>query len=193
MIITPSYIPLWIFLSLLGLATGFYLHKKRRKDYPYLFFYSIFYIYLLFVFRYTQFPIYLQTPDALIMAYDGMFRNNLIFIPSLYEMTSTPGILNTIMFIPFGFGIGFLLKMSIKRTLLLGLSFSFIIELLQFLNMIITRFSLRTVNINDLINNTIGALIGYLLFCAFIKLFKILVNKFDIPLGSLTEYIYKVK
>lgn len=122
-----------------------------------------------------------------------MFRNNLIFIPSLREMTSIPGILNIIMFVPFGFGIGFLLNMNLKKVILLGLSFSFVIEFLQFLNMVITRISVRTVNINDLINNTVGALIGYLLFCAFIKLFKFFVNKFDIPLGSLIKYIFNVK
>lgn len=67
-------------------------------------------------------------------------------------------ILNIILFIPLGFMSPIIWKnyRSIKKVVLLGLGMSLIIEVLQI-------FTYRLTDIDDLITNTLGALIGYLL------------------------------
>ncbi|WP_413075818.1 MULTISPECIES: VanZ family protein [unclassified Shouchella] len=156
-------------------------------------FFSIFYIYLLYVFRFTQLPIFIETNSEFLMSYSEIFQYNLIYMPSIYEMTSPAGILNILLFNPFGFGLGFLIKVNFKKIIFLGFSLSLLIELLQFLNMMLTRLSYRTVNVNDLINNTLGAVIGFILFIIFIKIFKKIVVKHEIPLGRITKHIYEAK
>ena len=71
-------------------------------------------------------------------------------------------VLNVAMFVPLGFFLPLLWKkyQNILRTLLFGLGATVTIELMQLL-------TLRITDINDLITNTLGAFLGYLLFlCA---------------------------
>ncbi|MFA1821797.1 VanZ family protein [Virgibacillus oceani] len=155
----------------------------------YLVFFSIFYVYILFTLSYTQFPIYIQTPEGLRLSYSEIFQNNIIYIPQLSELISPAGLANIVMTIPFGFGSGFLIRVNLKRIILFGILFSFSLELLQFTNMVITQISQRTVNVNDLINNTIGAVIGYFLFVLFVKCFKSVIDKYNIQLNRMMQYI----
>ena len=64
--------------------------------------------------------------------------------------------LNVLLFVPFGFLLPILWSRfrSIKCTALTGLLTSFVIEISQI-------FTFRTTDINDLITNTVGAIIGY--------------------------------
>lgn len=67
-------------------------------------------------------------------------------------------LLNIILFIPLGLILPFIFKgYTLKKTISFGLLFSLSIEFLQI-------FTYRLTDINDLITNTLGALIGYLIF-----------------------------
>lgn len=81
-------------------------------------------------------------------------------------------ITNIILFIPLGVFLPSLWNKFEKflNTILVGFSFSLIIELLQLLNM-------RATDIDDLLMNTLGAAIGYLIY---ILLFKKLSCKFKL-------------
>lgn len=65
-------------------------------------------------------------------------------------------ILNIIMFIPFGYLVPFIWKnyQKLFKTIVLSFSFSLLIELSQLI-------TTRAVDINDLIANTLGGIIGY--------------------------------
>lgn len=66
---------------------------------------------------------------------------------------------NVVCFIPFGFVIPILTKkQTALRMLLLGMSASVLVELLQLVSM------LGTFDVDDIILNTFGVLIGYVLF-----------------------------
>lgn len=84
--------------------------------------------------------------------------------------------LNAIMFIPFGFLLPLIWPQVAKVgwTALYGLGFSLVIELSQLLNQ-------RATDIDDLLMNTLGALIGFALFALFRKLGKIKRRE---PFGS---------
>lgn len=70
-------------------------------------------------------------------------------------------ILNVLLFIPLGFMLPVLWEKyrSPKKTVLFGLGVSLAIELLQML-------TFRATDVNDLITNTMGAFLGYGLFCS---------------------------
>ena len=75
-------------------------------------------------------------------------------------------IFNIILFIPFGFFLPFLNRnfQRIQNTVFTGVIFSIFIEIMQY----ITRRGLT--DIDDVINNTIGAVVGYLLYKRFMRI-----------------------
>ena len=72
------------------------------------------------------------------------------------------GILNIIMTVPFGFLIPCIYKdISAKRMLLLSVFIGVIIESLQLGIALIAGFTFRIIDIDDVIFNFIGSIIGY--------------------------------
>lgn len=92
--------------------------------------------------------------------------SNMHFSFSLFEEgISIPAILNVILFIPFGFLSAINFKQLQDKKIygiLIGLIFSITIEFLQ-------SFIGRLVQLEDIIMNTIGTYIGYILFVYFFK------------------------
>lgn len=75
--------------------------------------------------------------------------------------------LNVLLFVPFGFFLPFIWPNmdKLKYTVLSGFSFSLLVEISQL-------FNNRRTDIDDLILNTLGTLLGYLLFKMFIRITK---------------------
>lgn len=89
---------------------------------------------------------------------------NLIpFANGYYDKTET--VLNVFIFIPLGNYAGILFR---KRTFQFNLFFFFLISLM--LEGLQYVFKFGTFDITDLLTNTSGGIIGYVLFCAFWKL-----------------------
>jgi len=109
------------------------------------------------------------------------FDLNLNFIPFANMLADLSGtLLNVVLFIPLGLFLSLLWKRfrCFPHTLLFGFCLSLAIELLQI-------FSLRTTDINDLITNTFGTLVGYWLFLIIRRLFPTLTcrnRNSDLPL-----------
>ena len=74
-------------------------------------------------------------------------------------------VLNILLFVPFGYLLPVLWKKAGRwwRTVLLGFVVSFVVELLQ----LITRLGMF--DVDDVINNTIGAGVGYLLYLVLLQ------------------------
>lgn len=81
------------------------------------------------------------------------------FLPMIADFKNT--ILNIILFVPLGIMLPFLWKKynTLKATLLFGFGMSLSIEILQIL-------TYRATDINDIIANTFGAVLGYLIFAS---------------------------
>jgi glycopeptide antibiotics resistance protein len=75
--------------------------------------------------------------------------------------------------------------MMLPIALLVG----FMNETAQFLLMVIWGFSYRVVDINDVILNTIGVLIGYILFLIVTWSLRGIVKVFRIKPSGIIEYI----
>ncbi|MED9948162.1 MAG: VanZ family protein [Peptacetobacter hiranonis] len=103
----------------------------------------------------------------------GFGRNylNFNFIPFAINGVST-NVLNIIMFIPFGLLLPIIWSefKSFKKTTKAGLLFSLFIEITQI-------FNFRATDIDDLMMNTLGTIIGFgIYYILFVKIFK---NKSD--------------
>jgi glycopeptide antibiotics resistance protein len=94
-------------------------------------------------------------------------------IPFKWQMENMFGLItNTILFIPLGVLLPSLWKKfeSFSNTILTGFGLSLIIEILQLLN-------IRATDIDDLIMNTLGTIIGYIIYSL---LFKKFTSKFKL-------------
>ncbi len=93
---------------------------------------------------------------------DWLWRSAKSFFPQL--------ILNVSLFVPLGLAMPFLCKKtSLLKVSLTGLSMSFIVEFVQF-------FIGRSCETDDLLCNTLGVVVGYLLYLLLKKLFPKLVE-----------------
>jgi glycopeptide antibiotics resistance protein len=134
--------------------------QERKVSIPQLAVLSSFGIYLLCVIHLVFFPI-----DVNIGLYANQtpWYKTINFIPIL-TIDVTTFLLNIIMLIPFGMYIPFLNKnvVSMKKVAKLGLMMSLSLEILQ-LFIRVTLGSGRSTDINDMLANTAGAVIGFLL------------------------------
>jgi glycopeptide antibiotics resistance protein len=73
---------------------------------------------------------------------------------------------NILMFVPLGAYIPLIIKKfgSFSRTVILAILASFMIETTQGIISLIIQYGYRSVDIDDIILNTIGASIGYMFF-----------------------------
>ncbi|SNX52619.1 VanZ family protein [Thermoanaerobacterium sp. RBIITD] len=148
----------------------FYMWRKRQRSIGYILCLSVFFIYLLSVAHYTLFPIRLFQYNDLIK--EGVdWKNGLNFIPfrelKYSYLLSIQGWGNVLITIPFGFGLPFIINVNLKSIIWKGILFSISIEFLQFLENIfyLSGYIVRSVDINDVILNALGVLLGYCLFC----------------------------
>lgn len=123
---------------------------------------------------------------------EAIFNPNINLIP-FNDGSDISGILNIIFFMPFGFLLPTLWKKyrSFLKTLSYGIIFSFIIEIGQ----LFTKN--RATDINDLIMNTLGTIIGWIMFNSLRKVFKKLTRKtvvdtkaFESKIIKLEPYLY---
>lgn len=143
---------------------------RLKKNLHFLTFFTLFFIYIVYVIDITQFPIYSTDIEREIIGSVGLNNGiNLVPLKDFYNMTS---VYNIILFIPFGFLLPFILKRNFQKTILLGFSFSFAVEMLQLIIAIIVGYPSRVTDINDLIFNTLGSVIGFIFFSIFSKIFK---------------------
>ena len=107
------------------------------------------------------------------------------FLPMIADFKNT--ILNIILFIPLGIMLPFLWKKydTLRETLFFGFLMSLAIELLQIL-------TYRATDINDLIANTIGAVLGYFVFriisCIIPSITKFASRKNEITIVMLSVF-----
>ena len=102
---------------------------------------------------------------VLIETYKEVFLNNNIN----YFIINFLG--NIIMFIPFGFIIPLLWNISNKKVIIIGFSISLFIEIMQL-------FLSRGTDIDDLILNTIGVLVGLIIFKLLYRKYYNYMNRF---------------
>lgn len=167
---------------------------KFKKNNMFLLFFSIMFVYLCNVIRLTQFPVYAL--ESMREVFDGqnVWREiNVVPFRTITSDFSMASALNILMTMPLGFGLPFLMKCSLKKIAFIGAGTGFFCELGQLLVALHVGFTFRFVDIDDIILNMTGAILGYLIYVYVFKpLFKYAINKFSVELNSLLNYIDQV-
>ena len=153
-----------------------FLRWKKKKSLIYLLFFTIFYIYIYKVLDYTL----LQFQSLLLLKYvmpHLMLRGesagkslNLIPLITLRPKDLQTSLLNILLFIPFGFGLPFITNLRMKRVVVIGMFISIVIEVLQLVTGFLSHLTFRVADVNDVIFNTVGVVLGYILFVRFVRI-----------------------
>ncbi len=183
------------FFVLVWLGMVAYLKLKKGRSLAYLFFFTIFCIYLYKVLDYVL----LQFQSLLLMRHflPGLMLNgvpagtsvNLIPLATLTLRDVKTSLLNILMMMPFGFGLPFITDFRFKKVVVTGLLLSIAIELLQLVTGFAANTTFRIADVNDLIFNTLGAAAGYILFILFMRLYRRLLRGWKAPKNIVLRYI----
>jgi len=164
--------PFWVGASILVLIL--FIVALRTRSFARVVFSAILGVYLLVLLNLTLFPI----PDASFHIgvpthrFLDAVQNQINLVPFSYGvLLDRDGLLltyhilgNTLATMPFGFGVLFAVPKLRRWILWLAIGIGVCIELLQLGFMILFRAAYRSVDVNDIIWNTIGALAGYGLY-----------------------------
>jgi glycopeptide antibiotics resistance protein len=176
-----------------GIVT--FLRKKKKKRLEYLLFFTIFYIYIFKVLDYTllQFQSLLLLkhfmPDLILRGQSAGETMNLIPLVTLTSQDLNTTLLNILLMIPFGFGLPFITDLRMKKIVVIGALFSIDIEFLQLVTGVIAKITFRVADINDVIFNTLGVAIGYILFVGFVRICYHLLHSNKIPPNPILRHI----
>lgn len=156
----------------------------------YLLCFSVMYIYLCVVLDLTQFPIYASEGMKAAMGGQNVWREmNLIPLKTIVTDFSMESVLNIIVTIPLGFGLSFLMRCSWRQIMLSGLLVGGCAEAGQLLTALWVGFTFRHVNIDDILLNIIGVLVGYGVFKIFRNVFQWGYKKLETNSNAFLSYI----
>jgi glycopeptide antibiotics resistance protein len=177
----------------IGIIT--FLQLKKKKGFIYLMFFTLFYVYIVKVLDYTLF----QFQSLLLLKYfvtglilhGQMIGKSTNFIPIilLTPQDLKTSFLNILLFVPFGFDLPFITNFRMRKIITIGALFSIGIEFLQFTTGYLAKITFRIADINDVIFNTVGVVVGYILFIRFIHIVRSLFYKGSVSTNSVLQYI----
>jgi glycopeptide antibiotics resistance protein len=98
-------------------------------------------------------------------------------------------LLNILLLIPFGFGLPFITNLHMKKIVVIGVLFSVVIEFLQLVTGFMARITFRVADINDVIFNTVGVAIGYILFVGFVRIYRHISHNWEISANPILRHI----
>ena len=177
----------------IGIVT--FLRLKKKKSLVYLIFFTIFYVYLFKVLDYTlfQFQSLLLLkhfmPDLILNGQTAGKSMNLIPLVTLTPQDLKTSLLNILLLVPFGFGLPFITNLRMKKIVVIGALFSIVIEFLQLVTGFMAKITFRIADINDVIFNTVGVAIGYILFVGFVRIYRHISHNWEISANPILRYI----
>ena len=163
----PTLIPLFVLFYFV-----YYLKKLKFKSKKDILEFTIFYIIAVILIDLTQAPVAYSKEAFDHIHSSHQFRYNVIPFASASQKQFY---LNIILFIPLGMALTYFRK-NIKwhHVISIGLLSSLLIELTQLLTSVL-YINVRSFDVDDILTNTLGALIGYII----IKLYRLCIKKTD--------------
>lgn len=170
-----EYIIDFILLTLIYFLV--FYRKWRKKAKKILLINTLMYIYIVMVLYVTLMPFTFP-----LGASNNLFIRTANFIPFKDLRLNRPGaikeiILNVIMMMPFGFLYPLTKTKGIAKTVFMTFIFSLAIECSQLVSVWWGGVTSRTFDVTDLITNTIGGLIGYLVFIILKPIISIILKE----------------
>jgi len=174
---------------------GIVMFLRLKKSLAYLIFFTIFYVYIVKVLDYTLFQfqslILLKhfMPDLILNGQTAGEEMNLLPLITLTSQDLKTSLLNILLLIPFGFGLPFITNCHMKKVVVMGALFSIVIEFLQLITGYVAKMTFRIADVNDVIFNTVGAAIGYILFVGFVRIYRHISHNWDMAANPILRYI----
>lgn len=195
-IINDIGIPVWP-IGILVLIVILVILWRRRHNLSYLFFFTIFWAYMMLGLDKVFFPIQINGEYVDVMRQIPLISQiNLVpFYFGQYPMSAGGliGIINNIVFtVPFGFGLNFIMQLRTRNFIWLAFALGLGFEITQLIISLVLRYPYRTIDVNDVIMNATGVLVGYGLFRIFVLLYLATTKRFEIKHEGLSAYIYDV-
>jgi glycopeptide antibiotics resistance protein len=192
-----DFFPYPLYYGLAILVILLFLFRRKRST-SYRFFFTIFWLYLLFVVSLTLFPIPFldklsyRSPVGEILSrvnlvpfdFGRLFENNATVVFELFFG-------NILLTMPFGFGLPFVARFHPKSMLWIAVAAGFGIESAQLGVNLLLGGTYRSVDINDVLLNAIGAWLGYLLFLGFAGVYRVF-SKDHILQGEFFAYLHAI-
>ena len=184
-----------LLFALIWICIVTFLWLKKKKSLVYLIFFTIFYVYIVKVLDYTLFQfqslILLKhfMPDLILNGQAAGQDMNLIPLITLTPQDLKTSLLNILLLIPFGFGLPFIMDFRMKKIVVIGALFSIVIEFLQLITGRVAKITFRIADINDVIFNTVGVAIGYILFVGFVRIYRHISHNWEISAYPILRYI----
>ena len=138
---------------------------------------SLFYFYIISILAVTIFPIPIQGLKEIGLY--GWGNNNFIPFVSILDISFNDNLSitikikqiigNIVLFIPMGFFIPLIWKCKkyFRKALLIGILCSLSIELLQYIISLLLEFNYKVTDVDDILLNTLGFIIGFFLYRLF--------------------------
>ncbi|PFO17973.1 hypothetical protein COJ80_25830 [Bacillus cereus] len=160
---------------------GFYFKAKRTISILHFLWVYVFLFYLSLVYRGTQIATVWD-----ISRYETWIRVSQINLTLFDTAGSTTYLLNIVLFMPLGFLLPTIWSQfrKMKNTVCAGFFFSLAIELNQLLNNRIT-------DIDDVFTNTLGAIVGYVIYRVLFKMFKMICKREEKRLDTNSSLVIK--
>lgn len=114
----------------------------------------------------------LFNPDLILRGFEGEAALNLIPLATLSGDDLRTSLLNILMTVPFGFALPLLTRVRFWQVAGAGVLFSLAIEAVQYVTGALAGTTFRVADINDVIFNTAGAALGYLVFALAARFFR---------------------
>jgi glycopeptide antibiotics resistance protein len=189
--------PLLAGLALLGILLVLLQRDGHRL--AYLFCFSVFWLYLLLVVCLTIFPISLPLGQGERQSIGHILsRVNLIPFSLGGLFMLSPRVIfdnlagNVLLTLPFGFGINFIARPQAKHIPWMAVGVGLAIETTQLTVSLLIGGAYRGVDVNDLLLNALGVLVGYGLFRGFVWLYRTVARRIGIGRWGLFAYILEV-
>lgn len=180
-------------LTVLFLILAIFLKAVKKKSNLYLLAFLVMYVYVCKVIDLTQFPVYASEEMRAAMGGQNVWKEiNLIPFKTIMESFSNDVFLNIIMTMPLGFGLPFLVRCSWKRIAFAGLTAGFLCEAGQLVTALLAGFTFRHVNIDDMLLNFAGTLIGYVFSKIFCHIFYWGYKKLKLSPNALWTFMLNV-
>lgn len=184
-----------LLFALIWICIVSFLWLNKKKSLVYLIFFTIFYVYIVKVLDYTLFQfqslILLKyfMPDLILNGQTVGKDMNLIPFITLTPQDMKTSLLNILLLIPFGFGLPFITNFRMMKIVVIGALFSIVIECLQLITGFMAKITFRIADINDVIFNTIGVSIGYVLFVGFMRIYRHISHDSEKSANPILQYI----
>lgn len=189
-------IPVFPLVSLVFIVILF-TQWRRKNNLPYIFFLSLFGVYLMYGIDKVFFPLEISGSFSDAMRHLQIL-SSVNFVPFYFgQFGLTAGglrflVYNILLTLPFGFGINFLTRMNVKKIVSVSIFLGLGLEIAQLLLSLALRYPYRVVDINDAIFNAFGVLLGYGLFKLFARLYLLIIGQDTNNKDTLSLYLCEV-